>query len=140
MQLQLALVCDEAGSDQLGRLDVRGVFNDLYAPGFPAQHSMTLVVAIEWAHEDQGRFSFRVDLLDPDTKPALTVEGHTDVEPRPEEEPPPRTRLVMPLDDVVFPKAGRYQFRIRIKGKDYGGPSLYLMAAAAPPESSPPPS
>lgn len=139
MQLQLALVCDEAGSDQLGRLDVRGVFNDLYAPGFPAQHTMTLVVAIEWAHTDEGRFSFRVDLEDPDAQPALTVEGHTDVEPRPAGEPPPRTRLVMPLDDVVFPKPGRYQFRIRIKGTDYDGPSLHLMAADAAPESGSPP-
>ena len=140
MQLQLALVCDEAGSDHLGRLDVRGVFNDLYAPGFPAQHSMTLVVAIEWAHSDQGRFAFRVDLIDPDTRPALTVEGHTDVEPRPGSEPPPRTRLVMPLEDVVFPKAGRYQFRIRIKGTEYDGPALHLIRADAPPESGSTPS
>ncbi len=129
MQIQLALVCAEAGSDELGRLDARGVFNDLYAEGFPAQHSMTLVVAIEWEHTDQGRFSFRVDLEDPDANPALTVEGHTDVEPRPEGQPPPRTRLVMPLEDVVFPKPGRYRFRIRVKGTNYDGPSLYLMPA-----------
>ncbi|MEZ4425113.1 MAG: hypothetical protein R3E98_17080 [Gemmatimonadota bacterium] len=133
MQLQLALVCDEAGTDELGRLDLKGVFNDLYAPGFPAQHTMALVVAIEWAHDDHGRFSFRVDLEDPNGKPALTVDGHTDVDARPAHQPPPRTRLIMPLEDVVFPMPGAYRFRIRIKGRTYDGPSLYLMESGPAP-------
>jgi hypothetical protein len=35
----------------------------------------------------------------------------------------------MPLDDVIFPRAGQYAFRIRVKGKTLEGPSLYLMKA-----------
>ncbi|MEZ4416968.1 MAG: hypothetical protein R3E10_14550 [Gemmatimonadota bacterium] len=130
MQLQLALVCDDARTDEQGRLDVQGVFNDLYAPGFPAQHTMTLVVAIEWERSDQGRFTFRVDMEDPDGQPALTVEGHTDVDARTADGPPARTRLVMPLENVVFPKPGAYRFRIRVKGRTYDGPSLHLMESA----------
>ena len=98
MQLLLALVCDDAALNPEGKLDVHGVFNDLYAPGFPAkQEHMVLALVVEWDREDEGRFRFRVDLEDEDGKPTLSVEGYSDVDARPADRPPPRTRLVMPL-------------------------------------------
>lgn len=111
-----------------GKMDVDGVFNDLAAPGFPAtQDRMVLVTTIEWDRGDSGRNKFRVDLVAPDGRPSLTVDGHTDVVPRPTDRPPPRTRLILPLENVVFPRAGRYSFEIRIKGKRMRGPSLFVM-------------
>jgi Family of unknown function (DUF6941) len=128
MHVQLALVCDEARMRPDGKMDVEGVFNDLAAPGFPAtQDRMVLVTTIEWDRGDSGRNKFRVDLVAPDGRPSLTVDGHTDVVPRPPDRPPPRTRLILPLENVVFPRAGRYSFEIRIKGKRMRGPSLFVM-------------
>ena len=46
MRLQLALVCDHAEQTDDGKLDIRGVFNDLAAPGFPAKHDMVLVLPL----------------------------------------------------------------------------------------------
>lgn len=131
MHLQLAMVCDEANMRPDGKMDVQGVFNDLMAPGFPAkQERMVLVTTIEWDREDGGRNKFRVDLVGPDGKPSITVDGHTDVEPRPADRPPPRTRLILPLEGVVFPRPGRYTFEIRIKGRRLRGPSLFVMEGA----------
>lgn len=128
MHVQLALVCDEARMRPDGKMDVEGVFNDLAAPGFPAtQERMVLVTTIEWDRGDSGRNKFRVDLVAPDGKPSLTVDGHTDVVPRPPDQPPSRTRLILPLEGVVFPRAGRYSFEIRVKGKRLRGPSLFVM-------------
>lgn len=128
MHIQLALVCDDAEMRPDGKMDVRGVFNDLAAPGFPAkQDRMVLVVTIEWESGDQGRIAFRVDLVGPDGQPSLTVDGHTEVEPRSAERPPPRTRLILPLEGVVFPRPGRYNFQIRVQGRKLRGPSLFLM-------------
>lgn len=111
-----------------GKMDVEGIFNDLAAPGFPAtQDRMVLVTTIEWDRGDSGRNKFRVDLVAPDGRPSLTVDGHTDVAPRPPDRPPPRTRLILPLENVVFPRAGRYSFEIRVKGKRLRGPSLFVM-------------
>jgi hypothetical protein len=134
MQLQLALVCDDAGTSAEGKLDIHGVFNDLYAPGFPAQQDrMVLVLAVEWGHADQGRYQFRVDLVGPQDQPVLTVDGYTDVDPRPLDRPPPRTRLILPLEGVVFEEPGRYAFRIRLKGTDHPGPALYLIQSEPEP-------
>ncbi len=137
MQLLLAVVCDDAKPNAEGKLDVHGVFNDLYAPGFPAkQEHMTLVLVVEWDREDEGRYQFRIDLRDPDGKPVLSLDGHSDVSRRPADRPPPRTRLVMPLDDVIFPKPGAYDFRVTMKGRALAGPSLYLVESDEAPATS----
>lgn len=135
MRLLAFAVCDQAVSTPDGKLDVHGVFHDLYAPGFPArQDRMTLVVCIEWDRDDSGRHHFRVDVRGPDGRPTLTVEGESEVTPRPPERPPPRTQLVMPLEDVVFPVPGRYDFDIRVKGHVMPGPVLHLVEV--PPETA----
>lgn len=133
MHVQLSLVCDDARMRPDGKMDVDGVFNDLVAPGFPAKQArMVLVTTIEWDRSDEGRNAFKVDLVGPDGRPSLTVDGHTDVDRRPPERPPPRTRLVLPLEDVIFPRAGRYTFEIRVKGKKLRGPSIFVMEGGEP--------
>ncbi len=135
MRLLTFAVCDQAATTPEGKLDVHGVFHDLYAPGFPArQDRMTLVVCIEWDPDDEGRHRFRVDVRGPDGRRTLTVEGESEVTPRPADRPPPRTQLVMPLEDVVFPVPGRYDFDIRVKGQVMPGPVLYLVEV--PPETA----
>ena len=127
MRLQLALVCDHAEETADGKLDLRGVFSDLAAPGFPAKHDMVLVLAVEWSRDDLGHYDFEVDLTGPSGKPSMSIQGHSDVDRRPADRPPARTRIVMPLHEVIFPEPGVYRFRIKIKGQDYEGPSLFLM-------------
>jgi hypothetical protein len=135
MELIQAMVCDRAVTTKDGKLDVHGVFNDLFAPGFPArQERMVLVLGIEWDRSDEGRMLFKVDLLDPTGRPMLTLDGHTDVDKRRHDQPPARTRLVMPLVDTVFLAPGAYRFTVRVKGQELKGPPLHLFAA----ESAPP--
>ena len=132
MRILASALCDRAAASADGKLDVHGIFHDLYASGFPArQDRMTLVLALEWDRSDSGRYTFRVDLRGPRGKSTLTVEGHSEVTPRPSDRPPPRTRLVMPLEDVVFPEPGRYDFRVTIKGRAMRGPVLYLITTEA---------
>lgn len=127
MELILALLCDDARTTADGKLDMQGVFNDLFAPGFPARRDkMVFVAGIEWDRKDTGRFQFKVDLVDPSGRPAMTLEGHTDVDERPEDRPPARTWLIMPLENVVFTGPGLYRFTIRVKGKELDGPALHV--------------
>ncbi len=128
VRLLASAVCDHASTTPDGKLDVHGIFHDLYAPGFPArQDRMTLVLAIEWDQDDHGRHGFRVDVRDPGGRLTITVEGRSEVTPRPAGRPPPRTQLVMPLEDVVFPVPGRYEFEVKVKGNVLAGPTLHLV-------------
>lgn len=113
MELILACACDDARIRPDGKLDILGIFNELYAPGFPAmQDRMTVVFIMEWDRGESGRIPFRIDLVDEDERLLGTIQGETDVEPRDRERAPARTQLIMPLEEVVFPHAGSYHFNL----------------------------
>lgn len=137
MRLLLGLVCDDARQDPEGRLHIHGQYHDLYAPGFPAKHELTLVLVLEWPREDQGRYNFTVELRDPDGKPNLRGDGYTEVVASDPSGPAARTTYIQPLKDVVFPKSGPYRFHVRVKGDWHEGPVLNLWETADGPESVP---
>lgn len=123
-----ALFCNQAATGAHGTLDIHGVLNELYAPGFPArQDRMFLVALIEWERTDHGRYPFLLELLGPDGAAVLSIDGHTDVDARPGHRAPARTELVLPLDNVVFPVPGRYRVRATIGEQKIDGPTLYLL-------------
>lgn len=129
MNVLYALLCEEASSRPDGRVDVGGIFHHLYAPGFPAQQDrMVLLLAVEWDPSEAGRRGFRIDLLDPSGSPVATISGHTDVSRHEAGLPLPQTRLVMPMDNVVFPTPGDYQFSLEVAGERTRLCPLYLMA------------
>lgn len=130
MRILYALVCEEATNRPDGRLDGHGVFHQLYAPGFPAQQDrMVLAVALEWDEGESGRHDFKIDLLDPSRSPCLTVNGHTDVTPTPAGEAPAQTRLILPLQDIVFPVAGSYLFELQVDERSFPLTPLHLVEA-----------
>ena len=87
---------------------------------------MVLVVVVEWDRADHGRIPFRIDLLGPDDDPVFTVDGHTDVKHPSQSEASAKTQMIMPLENVLFVRPGRYQVRLALGDQVLGGPSLYL--------------
>jgi hypothetical protein len=124
------LFCADAVTGPDGRLSFQGVFNELYAPDFPArQDRMVLAGIVEWRRELQGRIPFKMDLTDTDGLSVFTIDGHTDVEPRELPRAPARTQFILPLTNVMFPTAGRYRMHIDFNGNEVAGPSMYLLHA-----------
>ena len=37
------------------------------------------------------------------------------------------SQLIMPMEGVIFPHAGQYTFRVKVKGQTLEGPGVYLM-------------
>lgn len=112
MRVRYTLLCEDAHFGEDGRLDVRGVYNVLYAPGFPAAHDVVLVMAVEWDADEEGQKEFRVDILDPARSPTGTVAVQTEVIPTGEVGLPPQTLLRADLHDTRFPTAGTYLFEL----------------------------
>ncbi|HET6231090.1 MAG TPA: hypothetical protein VFE05_13535 [Longimicrobiaceae bacterium] len=114
MKVLYSMLCENANERQDGRLDVHGVFTQLYAPGFPAQQdTMTLIVVMEWAEGERGDIPFAIDLLDPSGSPVGTINGQSTVSDGPAFAGPPQTRVVMELNGVVFPVPGAYEFSLK---------------------------
>ena len=131
MQLILAAACDEARERTDGKLDLVGVFNELNAPGFPAvQERMTVVFVIEWDRHESGDIEIRADLEHENGQKVLSIQGHTEVETRPAERAAAQTRLVLPLENVVFPTAGSYAFMLHAGGTSFRAFPLFLTQTA----------
>lgn len=114
MNLVLAIACDSATVSPQGKLDVQGIYNELSAPNFPAaQERLTVVLVLEWGARDAGEQPIRADLIGPDGEMVITIQGHTEVELAPDNEVPPQTRMILPLENVVFQTPGRYFFRVQ---------------------------
>lgn len=130
MKLLLSLACEDARERPDGRLDFVGVFDELQAPGFPAaQDRMTVVFVMEWATGQEGRQQFRADLVDANDRKVLTIEGHTDVGPA-KGASRAKTRLIMPLERVVFPEEGEYRFILTVN--DESIPAFSLVVSERP--------
>lgn len=128
MKLVLSVFCEAAMERPDGKLDVRGVFHELSAPGFPArQDRMTAVFVVEWAPEEAGRQPLRADLVDTDGTRVLTIQGHTEVSAGREGMPLPQTRLIMPMEGVIFPHAGRFTFELVAGGGTVPACTVHLV-------------
>ena len=122
------LLCSHAQAGPDNNLNIYGVFNELYAPAFPArQDRLVLAGIIEWDNHAQGRMAFKIDLRDPSDRSIFTIEGHTNVDPVENSDSPPKSQFVLPMEKVLFPVAGRYKVRLIIEGKELTGPSIYLI-------------
>lgn len=131
MHLRFSAVCDDARPSADGKLDLHGVYHDLAAPGFPAQQErLVLVLVIEWSRDDHGRYLFKADLEDDAGDVSLTVEGETEVHRPRDGQPPARSQLIMELERVIFPRAGQYTFRVKVKGQTLDGPGIHLIQAS----------
>jgi len=140
MELRLALVCDDVRERPDGRLDVIGILDEFHAPGFPAvQQRMTVLFVMEWEADEEGAQVFRADLVGPDETRVLTIEGGTEVPARLARATPPRTRLILPIENVIFPRPGPYRFDLIAGGDTHRACTLHLHARPdAAPQPRPP--
>lgn len=128
MYVENFLLCDAARTDEWGRIDVQGQYHALSAPGFPAKHDIILLLVLQWDRGDHGRYEFSVEMMPPDeSTPKFAVRGQTEVAVTPEERPRARTTLIQPMEEVIFETPGEYRFNLKVKGRVFEGPRLFLI-------------
>jgi hypothetical protein len=131
MRVLYAVIAEDAHLRHDGRMDVHGIFHELYAAGFPArQDRLTLVTTLEWEAAERGAIAFSVQLLDPDGSPALTINAETEVEDRYAVHRPARTQMAIPVENIVFPRAGTYVFVLTVGEVAQPLTPLYLVESA----------
>ncbi len=127
MKLTLFLAADYANITREGKLNVMGIFNDIYAQTFPARHSSMHLVAklgAELGEYGQAR-DFTVKLLDADGNPIFDLSGQFQVPPGGQGRKP-EVNLILELKDLIFPKEGMYQFVLLVDKDHKGELSLYV--------------
>lgn len=122
MELQTILAADYANVAEGGKLNVMGIFRNIFGTSFPAVHpSMFLVVQLKPDFPEYGQQrQLSISLVDEDGKTEVAkVSGEINI-PMPVGGQRPEINLTVELKGLVFPKPGRYQFTVLVD-KDFKG-------------------
>ena len=127
MRPLLFLAADYANITREGKLNVMGIFNDIYAQTFPARHSsMQIVIKLgaELGEYGQAR-DFTLKLLDGSGNQIFDLTGQFQVPPGGQGRKP-EVNLILELKDIVFPKEDIYQFVLLVDKDHKGELTLYV--------------
>jgi hypothetical protein len=133
MKLTLFLAADYANITREGKLNVMGIFDDIYAPTFPARHSsmhLVLKLGAELGEYGQKR-DFKIMLLDADGNQIFDLSGQFQI-PSGGHGKKPEVNLIVELKDLIFPKEGMYQFALLVDKDHKGELSLHVSKVDAP--------
>jgi hypothetical protein len=128
MELLTFLVSDYANITQGGKLNVMGVFRDIYATNFPAIHpSMTLAIKLGVDlenHEDKKLLTIK--LIDVNAIEIVKLAKEFEI-PNPVKSKRSEVNAIIELHDIVFPSPGRYQFTLLIDDEIIGNLDIDLI-------------
>ena len=131
MKVPLAVLCDAANVSREGKLNILGVFSDLWAGQFPCTHpSLTLVVGLEATFTERGEHAVDIRLVDADGGELLKLDGRVNVQgPRPGR--PIFTQAILQLNNISFPKPGSYTLDILVDRRHERSVSLEVHEVTA---------
>lgn len=132
MKIELAALCD-AATESGGKLNILGAFDSFTVPEFPfAIPHCTLVFRIRFNRVEGGSHKIRVNFVDQDGKEVIpTLEATADVQILPNQDSRV-TNLVMNMNGLTIPSAGKYSIDLALDGRHEI--SLPLYAAQLPQE------
>lgn len=117
MQIRIAALADYINITGNGKLNILGIFSQIFATAVPAQHpQMQFVVQFAFEPAEAGEKRIRICLQDADGKQVLSLDGTANI-PHPKGPDPVVVNQVTVLQNVVFPHYGSYEFVIEIDGE-----------------------
>ena len=136
MQLRIAALADYTNITNNGKLNILGIFSQIFAANVPATHlQMRLVLQFAFDQTDIGEKPVRIVLQDEDGRVVLSVEG-TLIIPNHQGPDPIIVNQVMLLQNVVFPEFRGYEFAVEIDGQPLPVKVPVDVVRATPPEQN----
>jgi hypothetical protein len=122
VKVTFAVACDFANRSDGGKLNIVGIFNELYSTEFPyVRPEIYVVVGYEATVAEEGRTKhIRVVLLKPDNPDPeiVSIEGVYTVRLPTYPGRPRYVNSIFHLPQVEFPEPGDYAFHVLIGGDD----------------------
>ena len=135
MNLRYGLLADSVALGAQGKKNIIGTFQAIHAGKFPCVHpSLSLLIRIEGDASETGSHEIELAFVDADYKAVskpVKSEFRLDKASQPEGMPP-FAEAVMNIQNLPLPKAGPYEFVVRVDGRHLGGIPLYAVEAKQP--------
>ena len=129
MKVEIFALCD-AATDQRGKLNILGTFDQLYAPRVPVIHpASSLAIRMRFDKIEEGEHQIHIDLVDPDGQAVIQpMEGKIEARMAPEMESV-AINLVLNMHRLKLDTFADYQFNLAVDGKNVASLPLYLRQA-----------
>lgn len=136
MQIRIAVLADYTNITNNGKLNILGIFSQIHASNVPTMHAqMHVVVQFAFEPYEAGEKQVRIALQDEDGNQVLALEGLLNIAPSGSPDPIV-VNQVLPLQNVVFPHFGSYEFVIQVDGEDLPTQIPVDILPISPPASS----
>jgi len=115
--MSLALLADYANVSREGKLNIMGVFDNIYATSVPVSHGqLQLVLTVEGSSAESGKdHPLEIELISPGGDSVFKVSGTIHFAKAPHEAPI-KANSTIQMNNLVFRQFGRYRFVISVDG------------------------
>lgn len=126
MNIEAFLLCD-AATQQQGKLNVLGAFDNIWAKQLPVKHPIcSVVMRIRFEKIEDGNHSIKIQIIDQDGKKiGPKLEGNISVQTRPELDSSV-ANLVLNIQGLKFEKYGQYRIDLAIDNQVKGSLPLHV--------------
>ena len=134
MNIQVAVLCDAATSDNQSKLNILGAFDSIYAPQFPAtQPQCTVALRITFTDGDEGRHQLVLNFINADGKSIMPNLPAVPVDVRfPEDAHFATCNFVLNFQGLTFKEPGLYSVDVRVDNKPLAGIPLWVKSLPSP--------
>jgi hypothetical protein len=135
MNVQIAALCDAANTGDNGKLNILGVFDQVFGPKEPLIHpSCTLAVKMQFERIEEGTKALKILIVDSDGKEVCpAIGGNVIVKTL----PGLRTgsiQIVGTIQQLTLPRFGEYSIDIALDGTIVASVPLYARPLPQPPQ------
>lgn len=117
MNVESFLVCD-AATDYGGKLNVLGAYDAILGASAPIQiQSMVFAARIRFRHDEQGVKACEIATIDYDGRAALPTFKAQIAVPVPDERDSAVVNLILSVNNVSFPRPGRYRIDLLVDAR-----------------------
>ena len=131
MYLRYGLLADAVAPGAQGKKNIIGTFTLVYSSQFPCHHpSLSLAIRIEGHLSELGKHHIELAFVDADYMPIgdpVETDFDLDKENIPVEGVPLAFEAVMNIQNLPLPKAGSYEFAVKVDGRHLGSVPLYAV-------------
>ncbi|MBI3734627.1 MAG: hypothetical protein HY259_14410 [Chloroflexi bacterium] len=132
MELRIACLADYAGLSIDRKLNIMGVFSNIFAPNEPIIHpQMYVVFQLDFEPAEAGRKAVKIVLQDADGRELVSMGGEIEIG-RPTPGQRSTFNQIAQMNGTVFPKFGQYEICILINGRTEATIPLNAIRAEQP--------
>jgi hypothetical protein len=136
MEVRIGVLADYASISEGNKLNIMGIFTNIMATATPVVHpQMMLVAQLEFNSSEDGEKNIKIVLVEDDGQDIFSISGKVQID-RAADGGPSLLNQILRLNAVVFPKFGRYEFRLVLDGITACSIPLQVIRVGAPSEDN----